>query len=227
MSFVCMTFPLHTVHLCMQFCTPDKHTPYSYLSFTYTYYSLTHPLYYSLLVSSLHKHTLHPPYSLIHSHFISFHHPTYTRTRTYYILFLYTSYILPFLTHITPPLCFSLMLTLHSLILSFPHRHKHYSHPLILSLYLHTQSKDCSMEALGQIASASPSEPPCLSACGYNLFLCWAFQEIHPSGALSMLTKQNLTCSFPAKFLVPCNCLNLGSINVQAVKIKLDAKRPI
>lgn len=53
------------------------------------------------------------------------------------------------------------------------------------------------------------------------------FREIPLHGAQRTPAALNLTCSSPSKLLVPCNCLNLGSINVQAVKIKPRAKRPI
>lgn len=45
-----------------------------------------------------------------------------------------------------------------------------------------------------------------------------------PQQGCSTLPALSLPCS---KLLVPHNCLNFGSINVQAVKIEADAKRPI
>lgn len=71
------------------------------------------------------------------------------------------------------------------------------------------------------------SEGPQHTAPSCRELVCPGFREIPLCRAQHTLAALNLTCSFPSKLLVPCNCLNFGSINVQAVKIELVAKRPI
>lgn len=60
-------------------------------------------------------------------------------------------------------------------------------------------------------------QPPAMHGCAGAL-------GKSPQQGCSTLTALSLPCS---KLLVPHNCLNFGSINVQAVKIEADAKRAI